>query len=157
MTTIPASTAPAARRWLFEQLLAQIQPDPDDTQSSLLVCYDEPGTNQPGDIVSVGGVTREITISAMVGSGGAGWLEERFTIAVVIDVYRGGPDAAQTSYDRGAALLDQVVAIVRTDPTLGGAVLVGRPTESQTEGLVLDDHTGRQSVVNLGIACYARI
>lgn len=157
MSTIPASTAPAARRWLFDQCTAQIQADPDDQQSSLLVCYDDPGTNQPGDIVSVGGVTRQISISAMVGSGGAGWLEERYTIALVIDIYRGGPDAAQSSYDRGAALLDQVVAIVRADPTLGGAVLVGRPAESQTEGLVLDDHTGRQSVVNLGIECYAHI
>lgn len=156
MTTIPGSTAPAARRWLYEQLLT-LPADPDDQQSSMLVCYDEPGTNQPGDIISVGGIAREITISAMVGSGGAGWLEERYTIALVIDVYRGGPDAAQVSFDRGAALLDQVVALVRADPTLGGAVLVGRPTQSQTEGFVVDDHMGRQSVVNVGIECYARI
>jgi hypothetical protein len=155
--SIPSSTAPAARRWLYEQLLAQIQADPDDQQSSLLICYDEPGTNQPGDIISVGGVTREINVNSMVGSGGAGWLDERYTIALIIDIYRGGPDAAATSFDRSCALLDQVIAIVRADPTLGGAVLVGKPVSSQTEGLVLDDHTGRQSVVNLGIECYARI
>ncbi|MFI0894891.1 hypothetical protein [Streptomyces sp. NPDC020983] len=156
MSTIPASTAPAARRWLYEQLTAQIQPDPDNTRASLLICYDEPSTDQPSDIISVGGVTREIAISAMVGSGGAGWLEERYTIALIIDVARGGDDAAGV-FDRACTLLDQVVAIIRADPTLGGAVLVGRPVSSQTEGLALDDHTGRQSVVNLGVECYARI
>jgi hypothetical protein len=155
--SIPSSTAPAARRWLYEQLLAQIQPDPVDTRASLLVCYDDPGTDEPEDIVSVGGVTRDINVNSMVGSGGAGWLDERYTIALIIDVARGGPDAAGAVFDRSCALLDQVIAIVRADPTLGGAVLVGKPVSSQTEGLVLDDHTGRQSVVNLGIECYARI
>lgn len=154
--TIPKSTAPAARRYLFEQFTAQIAPDPDSPRSSLLVCYDVPGPDEPDDIIAVGTVTRQINVNSMVGSGGAGWLDERYTIAVIIDVFRGGDDQAAT-FDRASTLMDQVCAIVRTDPTLGGAVLTARPVTSQTDGEWDSDNLGRHTVVTLDIDCYARI
>ncbi|MEW2518131.1 hypothetical protein [Actinacidiphila alni] len=154
--TIPASTAPAARRYLLDQFTAQLQPDADAKRSSLLVCYDIPGPNQPDDIVAVGKVTRQIDVNSLVGGGGAGWLDERYTVEITIDVYRGG-DSAQAAYERGAALLDQVCAIVRTDPTLGGAVLTAHPVTSESDGDWDEEHKGFQSITTVPIECYARI
>jgi hypothetical protein len=156
MTDIPSSTAPAARRYLFEQFTAQITPDPLSTRSSLAIVYDDVGTNAPDDVIIVGLVTRQIGVNSMVGGGGAGWLDERYTIAVTIDVFRGGDDAAAV-FDRASLLLDQVCAIVRDDPTLGTAVNSARPTTSQTDGEWDEEHTGRHSLVTLDIECYARI
>lgn len=153
---IPSSTAPAARRYLFEQFTAQIAEDPISTTSSLKVCYDDVGTDVPDDVIIVGMVTRQVDVNSMVGGGGAGWLDERYTIAVTIDVFRGGDDAAAV-FDRASLLLDQVCAIVRTDPTLGNAVITGRPTTSQTEGEWDAENLGRHSVVTTEIECYARI
>ncbi|BBB00575.1 hypothetical protein RVR_10574 [Actinacidiphila reveromycinica] len=155
-TPIPVSTAPAARRWLFEQFTAQIAPDPDNARASLLICYDVPGPNEPEDIIAVGLVTRTLDVNSVVGGGGKGWLDERYSIAVTIDCFRGGDDPAAV-FDRASTLLDQTCAIVRTDPTLGGAVLVARPTTSQTEGEWDSDNLGRHTVVTFAVECYARI
>lgn len=154
--TIPSSTAPAARRFLFDQLTAQLVPDPLSPTSSLLVCYDQPGPNDPDDIVAVGKVTRQINPNSLVGSGGPGWLEERYTVAVVIDVYRGGDDAP-ACFDRASLLVDQVCAVVRSDPSLGGAVLTARPLSSDIEGEWDAENLGRHAVATVDIECYQRI
>ncbi|SFF11478.1 hypothetical protein SAMN05216251_108218 [Actinacidiphila alni] len=154
--TIPTSTAPAARKYLFAQITQQITEDPLSSRSSLLIAYDDIGTDAEDDVIIVGSVTRQFGVNSMVGSGGGGWLDERYNIAVTIDVFRGGDDPAAV-FDRACLLLDQVCAIVRADPTLGGAVLTARPMTSQTEGEWDPDASGRHSVVNLDIECYARI
>lgn len=154
--TIPSSTAAAARRYLFEQFTARIAPDPDSPKSSLLVCYDIPGPNQPDDIIGIGKVLRDVGVNSMVGGGGAGWLDERYTVTVTIDVYRGG-DSAQQTFERAAALLDQVCAIVRTDPTLGGLVQVARPVTSESDGDWDEEHLGFQNVTTVPIECYVRL
>ncbi|MEE4546774.1 hypothetical protein V2S66_33020 [Streptomyces sp. V4-01] len=155
-TPIPVSTAPAARRYLFDQFTAQITADPDALKSSLLVCYDIPGPSQPDDIVAVGKVSRDIGVNSMVGGGGAGWLDERYSITVTLDVYRGG-DSAQQTFERSFDLLNAVCAIVRADPTLGGAVTTARPVTSETEGDWDEQHKGFQTVTTVPIECYARI
>lgn len=154
--SIPTSTAPAARAWLYDQLTAQITPDPNSPRSSLLICYDDVGTNAPDDVVIVGAVARTVDVNSMVGGTGSGWLDERYTITITVDVFRGGDDAAAT-FTRASLLLDQVCAIVRTDATLGGAVLVARPLTSQAEGEWDDEHKGRHTLITLDIECYARI
>lgn len=154
--TIPASTAPGARRFLHDQITAQVQPDPDSPRSSLLVCYDIPGPSQPDDIISVGKVSRDLGVNSMVGSGAAGWLDERYTVTVTIDVYRGG-DSAQAAYERAAALLDQVCAVVRADPTLGGLVVAARPLTSESDGDWDEEHKGYQNVTTVPIECYTRL
>jgi hypothetical protein len=153
---IPRSTAPAARKWLFDQLTATLTPDPDNPAASLLVCYDDPGPNQPDDIVSVNNVARTFEAGAFVGSGGAGWLKERYTITVSIDVFRGGDDA-QATYARAQVLADGVVDVVRSDLSLGGAVLTATPVSDSAEGEWDADHLGRHVTSTIEISCFAQI
>ncbi|MEV6046038.1 hypothetical protein [Streptomyces xanthochromogenes] len=154
--TIPSSSAPAARRYLYEQFNAQLTPDPLNPRVSMLVCYDDPGPNEPGDIVSVNRVARTINPNSLVGSGGAGWLEEAYTVTVTVDLFRGDDDAAAI-FERGALLVDQVCAIVRADPTLGGIVLTARPVSSEIEGEWDSENQGRHLLATLEIHCYQRI
>jgi hypothetical protein len=154
--TIPASTAPAVRRYLFAQLTAQLTPDPLSPRSSLIVCYDEPGTNDPDDIVCVGKVNRNISLGSFVGSGGAGWLDETYSVEIQVDVFRGGDDA-QAAYERAALLSDQVIAIVRADPSLGNNVNLSRPTLHETEVSWDATHMGRHATSTIEIECVQRI
>lgn len=153
---IPSSTAPASRLWLFNQLTAVLTPDPLSPTSSLLVCYDDPGPNQPDDIVSIGGVTRTFEPGSFVGGGGAGWLKERYTITVAIDVFRGGDDA-QSTYARAQVLADGVVAVVRSDLTLGNNVITATPVSDSSEGEWDQDHLGRHVTSTIEISCLAQI
>lgn len=156
MTLIPPSSAPVARTWLYDQLTAQLTPDPLSKSSSLLVCYDQPGTNQPDDIVAIGKVTRNVSVNSFVGGGGAGWLEERYQVAVTVDVYRGGDDS-QIAYSRATALVDAVIAVVRADPSLGGAVIQARPLSDITEVEWDEQHLGRHATSVIEIDCLQRI
>jgi hypothetical protein len=153
---IPASSAPVARKYLYDALNLALTPDPLSTKSSLLVCYDQPGPNQPDDIVSVGKVHRQIGVSAMVGDGGAGWLEENYTVEVLVDVFRGG-DSAPAAYNRASGLVDAIVAVVRADLSLGGAVLRAKPMSDLTEVEWDDDHGGQRATSTLEVSCYQRI
>lgn len=144
---IPASSIPAARAWILAGLQAQLALDKD-----VLVCLDEPGPYQPADIVAIGDVHQQYNPENVVGSGGAYWLREDYTITVTVDVYRGGDDALAT-FARARQLADLVVAVVRSDPSLGGAVDRGKPgTVTHTSGWT-EEHTGRQTVIEIGIDC----
>ncbi|MGA5819729.1 hypothetical protein ACPC54_17950 [Kitasatospora sp. NPDC094028] len=163
--TIPSSSVPAARLWLFKALVASLTPDSGavsgqgsygDANASLLVCLDAPGTYQPEDIVVVGKVDRRIDVSSMVGSGGAGWLIEHYTIEITIECAR-ATDDSQSAFERTAALIDQVVAVVRTDPTLGGNALWTKPTRSDLETVWADDHSTWVATGTLTVECNQRI
>jgi hypothetical protein len=148
--TIPASTVPAAKAALYSGALTAIN-DP-----AVLVCYDEPGPNQPDDIVCIGPVERDVTIGGLVGGGGAGWLTERYAIHVIVSCFRGGDDA-KTVFERAAALADVVVNVVRTDPSLGDAVITAQPTKWLLEGTWEAEHKGRVATATGHIECTARI
>lgn len=144
---IPASSIPGARAWLLAGLQAQIP-----ESSGALVCLDVPGPYEPDEIVCVGEVQQTYSPESVVGSGGPGWLREDYTVTVTVDVYRGGDDASGT-FLRARQLADLVVAVVRSDPSLGGAVDRARPsTASHTAGWD-DEHKGRHVVIELGIDC----
>jgi len=149
---IPTSSAPAARLWLFTQLSAQITPDPSNPDARLIVVYDEPGPDQPEDIVSVGAVHRTVKAKRLVGGGGPGWLDESYTVEITVDVYRGGDDA-QGVYTRAQSLVDAVVAVVRSDPSLGDSVTVAVPLTDQTEVTWDPDHLGRVATSVIQIQC----
>lgn len=144
---IPASSIPAARNWILAQLQAQYP-----ESSGVLVCLDEPGPYQPDDIISIGDVHQTYSPEQTVGSGGQGWLREDYTITVTVDCYRGGDDAAGV-FAAARALADMVVAVVRSDPSLGGAVDRARPGSVTHTGGWDEEHKGRQTVIDLGIDC----
>lgn len=144
---IPASSIPAARAWILSGVQTQLALD-----KGVLVCLDEPGPYQPDDIISIGDVHQTYSPESAVGSGGPHWLREDYTITVTIDVYRGGDDPAG-SFARARQLADLVVAVVRSDPSLGGAVDRGRPGVATHTSAWDDDHKGRHVVIELGIDC----
>lgn len=152
---IPASSVPAARDWLFAGIQVQfpvLAPEDDVDGEGLLVCLDAPGPYQPDDIVCVGEVHQTYSPEQTVGSGGRFWLREDYTITVMIRVYRGGDDPAAV-FARARELADVVVAVVRSDPSLGGAVDRAMPTTLTHTGEWADDHSGRLSEITLDISC----
>jgi hypothetical protein len=142
MPVIPPSSVKAVRTALFHQLQANI------TGQNLLVSLGKPGTYDPDDIVWVGNVHRTTNPSHMVGSGGAGWLDESYQIQVTVEVYRGG-DVEQTGFDRMCDLVDVVEAAIRTDPSVGGLVLWAYPQQVSYESDFEEDHKGRIAVAEL--------
>ncbi|MGW1892143.1 hypothetical protein ACWCP6_18065 [Streptomyces sp. NPDC002004] len=144
---IPSSSIPAARSWILAGIQAQLA-----TSKGVLVCLDEPGTYQPDEIVSVGDVHQQYSPENVVGSGGAYWLREDYTITVIVDVFRGGDDPAAV-FARARQLADVVVAVVRSDPSLGGAVDRAKPASVQHTSGWTEDHKGRQTVIEIGIDC----
>lgn len=147
------STVPAVKAALFNGIKTQI------ADSSVLVSYDEPGEFQPDDIVVIGNVSRSVEVHAMVGSGGTGWLEETYTVDIVISVYRGGDDP-QTVFERACTLAAAVETFVRNDPYLGlnaSGVIVSWPIQAEYVGEWEEDHRGRMCTVNLQIHVLARI
>lgn len=144
---IPASSIPAARAWILAGIQAQLTDEP-----AVLVCLDGPNTYNPPDIVSVGEVQQTYSPQSTVGSGGQGWLREDYTITVTVDCMRGGDDAPGV-FLRARQLADLVVAVVRSDPSLGGAVERARPTTADHTTGWSDDHQGRQTVIDISVEC----
>lgn len=147
---IPASSVPTAVGYLYDHIVTAVN-DP-----AVLVSYGPPGPNQPDDIIVVGSVSREIIPWQMVGSGGAGWLDEIYTVDVVVSVYRGG-DNGRVVMERACVLADIVVNVVRTDPSLGGAVVVANPAVVDYEPSFDGEHKGRIVDVTVSIRCRQRI
>jgi len=154
--TIPSSTAPAVRQWLYDQCTAGLAPDPDNVRASLLVCFDQPGPDNPDDIVAIGKVRRQLTAAAMIGGGGSGWLDENYTVEIVVDVFRGS-DGGQVAYERAMTLANAVIAIVRSDLTLGGNVIRSQPKGDDAEVEWDSEHGGKRACVTVEIECVTRI
>lgn len=162
LTAIPASTSIGARSYLFTNLTSVL---PADTAngSSLGVFYDTPAEDTPDDVVCVGDVTLTYEPGAFVGSGGTGWLRERYSLTITIDVFRGG-DNAQMTYARAQYLSDLVCALVRYDVQLGtaentpaqGQIITATPKTSHVESEWDDDHKGRHSVATVEISILAQ-
>lgn len=144
---IPASSIPAARTYIHDGLQVQLA-----GAQNLLVCYDEPGPYQPDDIIVVGEVHQTYSPEQTVGSGGRLWLREDYTVSVIISVYRGGDDPAAV-FARGRQLADLVVAVVRADPSLGGAVDRARPSTVSHVSAWNEEHSGRVCDIDIGIDC----
>lgn len=145
--TIPVSTVPAVKAYLVTQLRATLTAVAGE---QLLVVYDQPGTYHPGDVVIVGDVTAYASQpGAMVGGGGAGWIEEQYSLEVVVEVFRGG-DYAQTAYERAWTLASAIAAVIRTDPSLGQRAIESRPGAMSTTSTWDDERLGR--VVHLTLA-----
>lgn len=147
---IPASSIPAARAYLYSQLQALLTPDPNDVTASLGVFLDGPITDIPADVVSIGDVHQNYNPESSVGSGGSHWLREDYAITVEIQVTRNTEDSTVT-FNRARALADLVVALVRSDPSLGQVVDRARPGVATHETSWVG--TGRRTDIDLAIDC----
>lgn len=149
---IPQSTVKAVRMQLYNTLKTAL-----GTQN-IVVCLDGPEVNLPDDIVSVGAVHRQAVPGVqLVGGGGAGWVDEHFSIEVTIEVFRGG-DQAQVCFERAEDLIYQVESAVRTDPQMGGLVIQANPHESTSTGaLATEDHKGRLCTAVVHVMFHARL
>lgn len=149
--TIPVSTVPGVKAYLYTSLKARAE-----LAEPVLVSYDDPGPNQPDDIIVVGDVVRTVEMVQMVGSGAAGWLYERYAVTVLVECFI-SDDKPQTVFERAAALADVVVDVVRADPSLGGRVIESAPSMSEQIGSWDEEHGGRLSSLTVTVSVYARI
>lgn len=148
--TIPASTVPLAVGYLFDNIKTSIN-DP-----AVRVSYGPPPPGTTGDFIVIESISREIVISRMVGSGGAGWLDEIYVVDINCWVFRGG-DNGQPAIERSAALADVVISVVRSDPSLGGAVKVANPTNVEYTPTLDEEHRGILAEARVSIRCRATI
>lgn len=147
---IPVSTVPAVKGWLYDQLSSLLG------AQNLLVSYGEPSVRIPDDVVIVGDVHRTAKPEQIVGSGGAGWLWETYTVEVDIDCYAGGADQQQVD-QRAWQLVGQVEQTVRGDPTLGGQVIVAYPKQAVSQSGPEAAHKGRLTRIAVEIEVTAQI
>lgn len=152
--SIPVSTVPAVKSYLVTAVQAQAVAA---TEEQLVVLYGAPAAYQPDDIIGVGDVLNRATEpEAMVGSGGAGWLTERYELEVVVNAFRAGDFAVEVDA-RAWTMAAYVETAVRLDPSCGGLVLEARPTLSRTESLWSDTHKGRIVRLSYSVEVYAAL
>ena len=102
--------------------------------STVLVCYGHPGTEQPDDIVSFGRVTSTQEPGPMSSTNRS--RTNTLTVDLTISIYRaGGPEQEKAAGDRAYALLSAIEEYVRvTDTTVGGNVLWCFLTSHSSDG-----------------------
>lgn len=157
--SIPASTVPAVVDWLVTNIAAHptVAAAPTDGSQPVLVVYGPPGTYQPDDIIAVAfPVQGTFTALAMVGSGGAGWLREDYDVAVEISCFRGGDDA-KSVFARAGQLAYAVADTVRSDPSIGDAVVQAMPAGFTWEQSWDPDHKGREVRVVVQISVTSQV
>ena len=140
----PVSTVPSVKRYLAEQIQSALNELPIiPGLPAPIVVYDAPGLYRPNDIIAVGQVyQRYVKQMAMVGSGGAGWLQEDYEIEIVTDVFRAGETLQIDAYERAWLLNSLVEEVFRADPSLGGRVIVSRSDFSIDGSQWEKDHKG---------------
>ena len=164
MTTYPTSTGPAAKAWLYGQMVATLTPASDGT-FQLSYAIDVDNTNSPDDMVWLVGVqNRTVKNFAMVGNLGQYALAEEYDLTVGFSCYRAGEsndadatlDPAYVAEQRVWALIGQVETIVRTDPTFGGLLWTSQPMVLPEVPVDWDDSgNGRIATAELSIHCQA--
>lgn len=143
-----ASSVPAAVSYLVAHITTQVN------DTSVLVQEGSEGADKPGDMILVGEqVNRELTIDTLDGS-----VTEHYVVTVNVSSYRGG-DSPSTVFSRAYTLADAVVAVLRNDPTLGGAVASCAAEPVTADATLGWDETGggRLAQVIFQVTCDAYI
>jgi hypothetical protein len=154
---IPVSTVDAFRTALLAAILADPGITADYAAGDINVCVEDPGTNQPEDLIVIAyDVEQTAKPYSMVGGGGAGWLDEKYTVKLVISVFRGG-DSTTIAQARATALQNSVDNAIRLDPSLGGVVDEAYPSRHKTTTGWDSNHEGRMVNVDVEITVSARI
>lgn len=165
MTTYPTSTAPAAKAWLYAQMVTSLAAASGAT-FQLSYATDVTNPDNPDDMVWLGKVAnRVVSPFAMVGNLGQYSLQEEYDLEVNVSCFRAGEendadsttDPAGIAETRAWALAGSVETIVRTDPTFGGNVITSRPDQSECDVDWDDAGNGRIATLTLTIHCFATI
>lgn len=161
--TIPVSTAPAAKAWLFGKLQTAVTPVSTNT---LEVLYDNitESAAAPDEVVYVGDITnRQLQAESMVGGQGPFAFTETYDINVVISVFRQGSNP-QDATERAWAILAEVETVTRTDPTFGGKdappaplLVTSKPNASSSTVAPDDNGSGYACLIPLTISCLAEL
>ena len=164
MTTYPTSTGPAAKAWLYGQMVSTLTAASDGT-FQLSYAIDVDNTNSPDDKVWLGGVAnRVVSRFALVGNLGQYSLVEEYDLVVNFSSYRAGEsddadatkDPAYVAEQRVWALIGAVETIQRTDPTMGGLLITSTPSQIPEVPVDWDDSgNGRMATAELSIHCQA--
>lgn len=150
--TIPVSTISAVKGYVYDGLLAR-----PELAAPVLVSYDDPGPNLPEDIVAVCDAQGALGVMQMVGGSGAGWMDEKYVLQVIVDVYRGGVDA-RLPFERCATLAAVVLDFLRTDSTCGGVVNIqAAPGRFQYESAWEPERQGRLVRCTVEFDVHARL
>ena len=124
MTAPAPSTVKAAVAYLVTQAKATIAKD---GQHTLYVGYGDPmGEGDPDDQVYLADIDADAELLAMRTPTTPNPMGEWFSIPFQISSFRSNDDGKK-AFERCVDLVNAVVAIARTDPTLGGAVLNAYP------------------------------
>lgn len=147
---IPVSVVPSAIAALTAQIQTQVNTD--TSASAILVIVGEEGTDAPDDLIVVAtNVNRTVRHENYMGSLQAQSLEEAFTIDVLCSSWTGDPDPV-ANMNRALTLVGYVETAARTDPTLGGNVLIARPSGSKGgQSFWSSDPVGRQCDIIVSI------
>jgi hypothetical protein len=150
--TIPVSTAPSAIAAMTAQIQTQVNTDAAAT--AITVVTGEETTDSTDDLIVVAtNVNRTVRHENFMGGLQYQSLEEDYTIDVLCSAWTGDPDPV-TNMNRAWTLVGYVEMAVRTDPTLGGSVLIARPSGSKGGQSFWSDNndvTGRQCDIIVSI------
>lgn len=149
--TIPVSTVPAVKAALKTALEGR-----SELANIVLVEYGPATTWLADEMILLGGTQGRMSVARMVGSGGAGWLDEDYVLSVSVLLFR-GEDDAQAAEARLHALAAVVFDTVRLDPSIGGLVTQAEPSTFTTELAWDDEHLGIQDRCDIGIHVQASL
>jgi hypothetical protein len=156
ISSVPVSTVPKFLSYLTSGLTANLTQV--DAQTALGVAYIELAANyDPFDSVVIGDAhTRTAKREQMVGTGGAGWLFESYSVDLQIVSWQGGNNF-QPVTDRAWRLLGLVEGFLRSDPSCGGLVIEAYPAASKSSAGYMDNGKGISCVIDLTVDVEARI
>jgi hypothetical protein len=153
VTTYPVSTVKPSVVWLIGQIALALNAQGAD---DLYVGFGEPLGGSPNDQIFLLDVANTPTPFAMVGSMGAGAMQEVFGIHLQINVWRPTDEDGSITFGRCADLIDAILGVVRLDPTLGGNVLSSHAQQTHYPSPAAPDEAdGRICETELTITCHA--
>jgi hypothetical protein len=128
-----------------------------------LIADGYPGTNEPLDIIAVGGMIEPTSTgqdsweNLGVARAAVGKIKEEYSVACYCQSTRGGTDQ-KTARDAAFALYNAFIGGIRNDPTMGQLLIFCTPTRVEVQQTSASDASeGRTCLVSFSIDCRARI
>jgi hypothetical protein len=156
--TIPVSTAPKAVKAIYDATKAVALAAGDD----VTVFWGDPTTTLPNDLIQIGMRTqRKSDPERLVGTGGAGWMDEDYIVYCICSSFTGDDDPVHVT-ERAWQLVGYLEEAVRQDPGLGDLVNTAWPSSAEDGGpewieATEDSAGGRKCDVTVGISVNATI